>query len=52
MTVTDQIGQQAPTPYLETDGSGYGKLDRGNGGGTPTFTDDQRRGFLNGDIAR
>ena len=34
-------------PYLKTDGSGYGKLDRGNGGGKPTFSDGQRRGFVN-----
>ena len=32
---------------LKTDGSGYGKLDRGNGGGKPTFSGGQRGGFVN-----
>ena len=32
---------------LKTDGSGYGKLGRGNGGGKPTFSDGQRGGFVN-----
>ncbi len=39
-----------PSPtgvYLETHGSGYAKLDRGNGGGKPTFSDGQRGGFVN-----
>jgi hypothetical protein len=33
--------------YLKSDGSGYGKLDRGNCGGKPTFSDGQRGGFVN-----
>ena len=34
----------------EKHGSGYGKLDRGNGGGKPTFSDGQRGGFVNRSI--
>jgi hypothetical protein len=37
-----------PASYLKTDGSGYGKLDRGNGGGKPAFSDGQRGRFVNG----
>jgi hypothetical protein len=32
--------------YLKTNGSEYSKLDRGNGGGKPTFSDGQRGGFV------
>jgi hypothetical protein len=31
--------------YPKSDGSGYGKLDRGNDGGKPTFSAGQQGGF-------
>jgi hypothetical protein len=47
--VRSRAGQPGhpPHPCLKTDGSGYGKLDRGNGGGKPTFSAGQRGGFVN-----
>jgi hypothetical protein len=41
------IGAQLPL-WLNTDGSGYDRRERGNHGGKPAFSDGQRGRFLNG----
>jgi hypothetical protein len=38
---------RSPSLWLKTNGSGYGKLRRGNGGGKPTFCDGQRAESVN-----